>query len=217
MWQTRRRLSRCIGYCVSCAVTCILQWATARPEATCPTCKHPFTALLVHRDVDGSLSDAPIDVTIGFLARAPWYCAWAQEQSQIYELTRNHAIFRSVDVAESERSPLALAQEEWAEEAMYTYFEDQYESDEFEDFAVASSSRTTFGNRRWGEGGYVSSGRRRAQPAQRPSGKSASGGRGGKQSAGGPRSGAAGGQAQAQQGRRAQRKAKRSAADGRPY
>ena len=200
------------------AVTCILQWATSRPDATCPTCKTPFTCLLVHRDVDGSLCDSPISETVSFLARAPWYVNWAREQSQIHELTRQHAVFRSVEAAESERSPLALAQEEWAEEAMYTYFEEEYDDDGMDDFVVTGGSRTTFGNRRWGEGGYVSSGRRRAQPVQPRRGKGsvkgrAQGGAGSGGHKGGPAQSSAGTKQEQQQGRRAQRKAKRAAAD----
>lgn len=210
-----------------CAVKCILQWATARKCASCPTCKKPFEALLVHRDVDGSLSDAPIDMTIGFLARSPWYVAWAAERSQINELTRSHAVFRSVEMAQSARSPLAIAQEEWADEALYGYFEDQYDDDEIEDYYMSSSparGRTTFGNRPWGPGGYVASGRRRAQPVQPKKGKGvpakgradgASGSGGSKASGGAGGSGDAGaaGASQPQQGRRARRKAKQAAVD----
>lgn len=204
------------------AVKCILQWATARKDATCPTCKAPFDSLLVHRDVDGALSDAPIRETVAFLARAPWYVAWAREQSQIRDLTRQHAAFRSADIAASERSPLAIAQEEWAEEAMYGYFEDQYDGydddDELEDFYVGRRARPTFGNRPWGPGGFVSSGRRRAAPVQPPRGGkggasgSGSGGKGGGKSSGGSSSG--GGAGPSAQGRRAKRNAKRAAAGG---
>lgn len=188
------------------AVTCILQWATARATATCPTCKKPFHALLVHRDVDGTLSDTAIDESIGFLARAPWYVAWAKERSQINELTRHHAVFRSMEVAQSERSPLALAQEEWAEEAMYSYFEDEFEDEDLEEHYM---SRTSFGNRPWGPNGFVASGRRRAVPA-RERGKTGKaqqqhGGRGASSSSGGSK---------AEPGRRARRKAKRAADDG---
>lgn len=223
-----------VGYVATTgAVTCILQWATARKCVSCPTCKKPFEALLVHRDVDGSLSDIPIDMTIGFLARSPWYVAWAAERSQINELTRSHAVFRSVEMAESARSPLAIAQEEWAEEALYGYFENEFDDDELEDFYMSSSparSRTTFGNRRWGPGGYVASGRRRAQPVQPKSGKgkgapgkgradgasASGGGKGGGGGASGASPGSSAGAAQSQpaQGRRAKRKAKRAAAEG---
>jgi hypothetical protein len=152
------------------AVKCVLQWATCRSNATCPTCKAPINALLVHRDVDGALSDAPICLTVGFLARAPWYLEWVREQSQICDLHR-YPLFRSVDMAADGRSPLEIAQEEWAEDAMYQYYEEQCEDeDELEEYYIhrASSSRPTFGNRPWGSDGYVSSGRRRAAPVQQP-------------------------------------------------
>jgi hypothetical protein len=123
----------------------------------------------VHRDVDGSLSDAPICLSTGFLARAPWYVEWAQEQSQIRDLHR-YPLFRSLEIAASERSPLSIAQEEWAEDAMYQYFEEQCDEDDLEEYFMhhASSSRPTFGNRPWGPDGFVSSGRRRAAPIRQP-------------------------------------------------
>ena len=222
---TRRRVvtATLTSAIVVFAVKCILQWATGRKDASCPTCKAPFDSLLVHRDVDGALSDVPIRETVAFLARAPWYVAWAREQSQIRELTRQHAAFRSVDVAASERSPLAIAQEEWAEEAMYGYFEDQYDDDdeELEDYYVGRRGRPTFGNRPWGPGGFVSSGRRRAAPVQPPragkggasssgSGTSSSGKGGGAKSGGKGGGGSSAGPSA--QGRRAKRNAKRAAA-----
>jgi hypothetical protein len=167
----------------------------------------------VHRDVDGTLSDAPIDESIGFLARSPWYVAWAKERSQINELTRHHAVFRSLEVAQSERSALALAEEEWAEEAMYSYFEDEFEDEDLEEHYM---SRTSFGNRPWGPNGYVASGRRRAMPArhrgkpgksqqqqqQQPQQRSSCG------------AASSSGGSKAEPGRRARRKAKRAADDG---
>ena len=197
-------------------MTCILQWATTRETPCCPTCKEPITSLLVHRDVDGSLSDTPLSEPVAFLARAPWYVEWARERSQVNELTRHHAVFRSREVAESERSPLALAQEEWAEEAMYGYFEGQIEEDEdLEDEYMASMSRSrnnhrTFGNRPWGPDGFVASGHRRARPVYR--GQAAGKAGGGKNGAGG--SGAGGNSGGGPKvGRRAQRKAAREARD----
>lgn len=125
-----------------------------------------------------------------------------------------------MEVAESERSPLAIAQEEWAEEAMYGYFEDQMADDEeLEDeyYASMSRARHTFGNRPWGPGGYVASGHRRARPAYRgPSGKGQSNKGGRANAAAGKGAGASSSSAEKgdqKVGRRAQRKAARQARD----
>ena len=77
-------------------------------------------------------------------------------------------VFRSTAVTEHELPLHALANEEWAEEALYQYFEDEFVDDDVEEFyfsSQAGSSRATLGNRRWGENGYVRSGHRCARPA----------------------------------------------------
>ena len=221
---------------VTRAVKCILQWATARQDAACPTCKKPIQSLLVHRDIDGELSDEPLDMTIGFLARAPWYVAWAEQRSQVAHMTRQSAAYRSFEAAEGMQTALALAQEEYAEDALYNFFEDEFDELEDDYFMAGSghSRRVVFGNRRFGEGGYISSGRRHAQPVQQApparkgkgsnkqrncagqsSGAGPSGARSG-QPAGnaGGRGNSARPQDQPKEGRRAARKAKRAAVDG---
>lgn len=134
------------------AAPCIVQWAAHVPGGgvtSCPTCKQPFTQLQVHRALDGALSDAPLVEPIALLRRAPWFLAWQAERSQVNELTRQTP-FRSVAAAESERSPLALAQEEWAEEALYGYFEAEYDGDyeELEERLEQPRGRIAIGNRR---------------------------------------------------------------------
>jgi hypothetical protein len=132
------------------AAPCILQWASrSSDDPRCPACKHSFSKLLVHKALDGELCDEPLEETVVLLARAPWFRSWQAERNQLNELTRQ-APFRSVEAAESERSPLAVAQEEWAEEAMYGYFEEEYESyyGELEEYMEQPRSRIAIGNRR---------------------------------------------------------------------
>jgi hypothetical protein len=103
----------------------------------------------VHKTLAGELCDAPVEETVVLLARSPWFRSWQAERHQLNELTR-HAPFRSVDAAASERSALAVAQEEWAEDAMYNYFEEEYEAEygELEDYMEQPRSRIAIGNRR---------------------------------------------------------------------
>lgn len=151
-------------YCVQC----ILKWScTKESETLCPTCKAPFSTLLVHRLLDGTLTDIEVEESVVLLARAVWFQSWLQEHERNRDLYKYPA-FRSPAAAESDLPPDAIAREEWAEEAMYQYFEDEYEDEAVEDYYFSSQagpSRVTFGNRRWGANGFVRSGHRCARPA----------------------------------------------------
>lgn len=60
------------------AVNCILKWAAMRPAVSCPTCKAPFSNLLVHRQLDGSLTDFQVEESAALLVRTPWFREWAE-------------------------------------------------------------------------------------------------------------------------------------------
>jgi hypothetical protein len=46
-----------------------------KDPAWCPQCKAPFSALLTHRKLDGSLSDFPVEESLCLLKRSTWFTA----------------------------------------------------------------------------------------------------------------------------------------------
>lgn len=129
-------------YCVKC----ILHWATHKEqEPWCPQCKKPFNYLVTYRSLDGTLNDYPVEESVCLLKRACWF----QEHMRANEKGKG----------------VMVPGDEWDD---YSRFYDEYDEDqEVEDYyfsAAAGHARVTIGNRRWGDGGYVSSGRRAARP-----------------------------------------------------
>ena len=49
-------------------------WAVHKEPAWCPQCKAPFSALLTHRKLDGSLSDFPVEESVCLLKRSTLVC-----------------------------------------------------------------------------------------------------------------------------------------------
>mmetsp|Transcript_24641 Transcript_24641/g.62584 ORF Transcript_24641/g.62584 Transcript_24641/m.62584 type:complete len:315 (-) Transcript_24641:429-1373(-) len=147
-------------YCVNC----ILKWACARENATCPSCKAPFSYLFVHRQLDGTITDYPTEESLCLLKRAEWF---------------------TEHVRVSEFGPRMAADDEGFDD------EDEYGDDEDEYYGYAApgrarignSSRIVIGNRRWGENGSVRAGRMYARPANTappvPAGKGGKAGKGG--------------------------------------
>ncbi|XP_022756171.1 uncharacterized protein LOC111303918 [Durio zibethinus] len=120
-------------------VTCILQWATYRQMPTCPQCKNPFEFLNVHRSLDGRIHDYMFEESVCLLLRATWF------------------------------KPLIVEDREEAYDDLEGHYYYQYEDEDDEEDEVyyTSSPNLRIGNRRWGDSGYVRSGRQEARPVQR--------------------------------------------------
>ncbi|OMO56357.1 putative protein binding protein [Corchorus olitorius] len=120
-------------------VTCILRWATYSQIPTCPQCKHPFESLNVHRSLDGRINDYMFEESVCLLLRASWF------------------------------KPLIVEECEVVYDDLEDYYYYQYEDEEDDEDEVyyTSSPSVRIGNRRWGDNGYVRSGRQEARPVQR--------------------------------------------------
>ena len=181
-------------YCVAC----ILAWAVARtgdadparphPPAPCPQCKAPFTALITHRSLDGTLSDLPSREAVCLLARARWF---AGPHAASVAAAAAHAAARPGPPSPplSPRWTRGQAgggggsparpppRRLWGADDAAGSDGDAPPSDSDDDAfyfsPAAGRARVILGNRRWGEHGYVAAGRLRARPV-------VSGGGGGK-------------------------------------
>ncbi|XP_065878360.1 uncharacterized protein [Euphorbia lathyris] len=163
------------AYCVMC----ILRWASYNQKPTCPQCKYPFESLNVHRSLDGSIQDYMFEESVCLLLRAVWFNPLIVEHQN-----------DSYDDAEDYYP--------------HGYYYDDDEEDELEEY-LSHSSNLRIGNRRWGDNGYVRSGRQEARPVQRPNNQDAA--------AGSSREPKMKEPANDRTGRRAKRTLKREAAD----
>lgn len=133
---------------------CILQWTLHKETPVCPTCKQPFSYLLTYRALDGSLNDFPMEESVVLLRRAQWFEDWIRSsQNDAWQ-----ALFEDAKVAEETA---------WMDE----YDEDGYwkEDEEMEAFyfsSAAGKARIVLGNRRFGQGGFISGGHRQARPVK---------------------------------------------------
>ncbi|KAL9234811.1 hypothetical protein vseg_009637 [Gypsophila vaccaria] len=128
------------AYCVNC----ILQWATYHEHPKCPQCKHPFESLSVHRALDGTLRDYMIEESVCLLLRATWFTPLVVENR---------------DEPDDDLDDIFYYQ--------YQYQLDYEEDDDLDDVYFHNSSGLRIGNRRWGDNGYIRSGRQEARPAHR--------------------------------------------------
>nr|CAD1828305.1 unnamed protein product [Ananas comosus var. bracteatus] len=111
-------------------------------EAFLSQCKHPFEFLDVHRSLDGCIHDYMFEESVCLLLRATWFV------------------------------PLKVEAQEEAPEEVELFYQDEYDQDDggddFEEsYYMGSSSSVRIGNRRWGDGGFVRSGRKQARPVIR--------------------------------------------------
>lgn len=130
--------------------TCILHWALHREEPWCPQCKQPFDTLLTYRTLDGQLQDFPSEESVCLLKRARWF--------------EEHLRFEdrgSASLIEDSRLADHMAWQEYA--ADYDLAEDE-EIEQYYFSSAAGRARVVLGNRRYGEGGFISGGRRQARP-----------------------------------------------------
>ncbi|BDA47493.1 hypothetical protein COCOBI_10-3410 [Coccomyxa sp. Obi] len=144
---------------------CILAWAVQKEPVWCPQCKAPFANLLTYRKLDGTLSDFPVEESVCLLKRAHWF------EAHMKEVEKGKAAIEFVPpqlVMDDARDWV-----DWREDsnADYRRFEEQYEDDEeVEDFYFSSAAGRLriVGNRRFGENGFISSGRMQARPVPQP-------------------------------------------------
>ncbi|KAM0954158.1 putative transcription factor C2H2 family [Dioscorea sansibarensis] len=123
-----------------CAI-CILRWATYTKTPLCPQCKLPFTFLDVYRSLDGSIHDYSFEESVCLLLRAPWFVPLSVE-------TEESILDESEDISE--------------------YYDDERRDDDLDEaYFMHSQSNIRVGNRRWGDNGYVRSGRKEARPVIR--------------------------------------------------
>ncbi|PNH04861.1 hypothetical protein TSOC_008946 [Tetrabaena socialis] len=170
------------AYCVNC----ILQWAACKEAAWCPQCKHPFNYLYCHRQLDGTLSDAPVEESVCLLKRATWFV------EHVKTLEKGKAVSGAMAAADDEVQP------EWADPY---YFQDE-EDDGYDDeeeiekyyfSSAAGAARVVLGNRRMGENGFMRSGRLYARPAPNSNAAASNAGGGGSGNIGKAGKGRAGG------------------------
>ena len=137
---------------------CILHWALHKEHPWCPQCKQPFSYLFTYRTLDGELSDFPVEESVVLLKRAHWF---------------------TDTLRPCHRSSSLLEDSILADETAWHDYGDEYdlaEDEELEAFyfsSAAGRARILLGNRRFGEGGFLSSGRRQARPV--PSSKKVKG------------------------------------------
>eukprot|EP00798_Chlamydomonas_sp_ICE-L_P024887 gene24886-10552_t len=133
-------------YCIHC----ILSWTLCKEEPSCPQCKHKFQHLFVHRQLDGTITDFPIRESVVLLTRAKWF------EDQLHASARPRAI-SAANMTHDDHT-----------DAAHDPYGDYDEDDELEDYyfsSAAGRARVVLGNRRFGENGFVQSGRRFARPA----------------------------------------------------
>lgn len=130
--------------------TCILHWALHKPEPWCPQCKQPFDVLLTYRTLDGELQDFPSEEAVCLLKRARWF------EEHLRFVDRGAA-----SLVEESRLADSMAWQEYADD--YDLAEDE-EVESFYFSSAAGRARVVLGNRRYGEGGFISGGRRQARP-----------------------------------------------------
>ncbi|KAF5831140.1 hypothetical protein DUNSADRAFT_13543 [Dunaliella salina] len=127
---------------------CILKWAACKsgPDpAWCPQCKAPVNYLYLHRQLDGTLSDYPVEESVCLLKVATWF--------------KEH-------VREADKGKL-LSGFSAAEAGDEAYDDDyDYDDDPEEEYYLTGSgrARVVLGNRRLGQNGFMRSGRMYARP-----------------------------------------------------
>lgn len=128
---------------------CILHWALHKEEPWCPQCKQPFTYLLTYRTLDGELSDFPAEESVVLLKRARWFT------DTLRPCARSSSLLEDSILADE------TAWQEYADE--YDLAEDE-EIEAYYFSSAAGRARVLLGNRRFGEGGFIATGRRQARP-----------------------------------------------------
>ncbi|GAB4855978.1 hypothetical protein Ancab_024618 [Ancistrocladus abbreviatus] len=118
-------------------VTCILRWASYNEHPKCPQCKHPFEFLNVHRSLDGSIYDYMFEESVCLLLRATWF------------------------------KPLVVEHQDDMYDELEEFYAYEDEEDDMDEVYFHNSHSLRIGNRRWGDNGYIRSGRQEARPVHR--------------------------------------------------
>lgn len=181
-------------YCVHC----ILQWSMHKEW--CPQCKAPFSYLYTHRHLDGTPSDYPLEESVTLLKRARWFVEEHEAREKAKELALGSRRLAAADAAAAAAAAGAEAAAAAAGDGTDRYhavgdgtgppsprdwcdlYEDMVDAELEEDEAIedfyyssaAGRARIVLGNRRWGHGGFMRSGRMFARPVN-PSGASGNG------------------------------------------
>ncbi|KAK1316765.1 hypothetical protein QJS10_CPA05g00790 [Acorus calamus] len=144
----------------------------------------PVEFLNIHRSLDGCIHDYMFEESVCLLLRAPWFVPLSVEpHDEPYDELEDIIQFQ------------------------YQQYEHELdEDDDLEEAYYASSSNLRIGNRRWGDNGYIRSGRSEARPVGRDLSQGSSG-------AGPSRGPKKKEVAKEMTGRRAKRALKREAAD----
>ncbi|KAL4326103.1 hypothetical protein GQ457_11G019130 [Hibiscus cannabinus] len=128
------------AYCLMC----ILRWATYNQMPTCPQCKCPFEFLNVHRSLDDRIHDYMFEESVCLLLRATWFKPLIVEDHMEYR----EEVYDNL-------------------EGYYDYYPYEDEDEEEDEVYYTNSLSLRIGNRRWGDNGYVRSGRQEARPVTR--------------------------------------------------
>lgn len=127
---------------------CIVHWASLKDDnAKCPQCKTTFSEVISYRNLDGTLQEFPIQNPVCLIRRAGW--------------------FQAIAGAHAEDGSIPEPEGSWGDDYDDCLDEDE-ELEEFYFSSAAGRARIVFGNRRFGEGGYIASGRRQARAATTP-------------------------------------------------
>lgn len=141
---------------------CILQWTLHNEKTFCPTCKQPFSYLLTYRGLDGSLNDFPMEESVVLLRRAHWFEDWIRASQN----DASQALLEDARVADD-----TAWMDDFDDDA---YWKEDEEMEAFYFSSAAGKARIVLGNRRFGQGGFISGGHRQARPVKN-SGASGSG------------------------------------------
>ncbi|QDZ22358.1 RING-type domain-containing protein [Chloropicon primus] len=179
-------------FCSTCILNWVLfkqeSSGTKEPRSICPTCRNPFDVVGTYRRLDGSLSDTLVEESIYLLLRADWFdcekfvkyrkgkkAAWQdshdsqQDQVGLSMSPTTRKLYGADDYLEA-----AYEEEAFEEDDDYYYGHDEYSSPggnrrngggNSSSGAGCSTSKLVIGNRRWGQQGYVTSGRMYARPS----------------------------------------------------
>lgn len=118
----------------------------------CPQCKQPFNYLLTYRALDGTLQDFPTEESVTLLKRAHWF------EDHVRRNLNDSSAAALLDES------ITADDMAWHDYADDLDLDDDEIIEEYYFSAAAGRARVTLGNRRFGEGGYISTGRRQARP-----------------------------------------------------
>ncbi|MQL77905.1 hypothetical protein Taro_010320 [Colocasia esculenta] len=155
-----------------CSVNCVLRWASYNKAPSCPQCKHPFDFLIVHRTLDGWCMFSCFPSVI-LEPRLPMSKFFFLSIQTVYHFAVYDFMFEEsvcLLLRASWFVPLTVEPQEEAYEEQDFYLYDEYDADDDdieEDYYITRSSTLHIGNRRWGDNGYIRSGRKEARPVNR--------------------------------------------------